>query len=92
MPGPGVISPQEDQKDGGTVSESEERERHTRNQQRRCAEEPGERQCLACQQAGTDGHVMARRERREIHPAGEDSQQETEDERRQHEVLHDDRV
>ncbi len=56
------------------------------------AERSRQRQQLAAEQAEADRHVVPRAQRRQAHPARKHRQQEAEHERRQHLVLHDDRV
>ena len=92
VPCPAAVTPDSRDRSSEADQPPADRDQHTGVQERRGAEKSRERQHLTAEQSDAHRHVMPRRQRRLVHPAREYRQQEAEEERRQHEILHHDRV
>ena len=92
VPGPAAVTPDEPRQERKAEQPPAHRDQRAGVQERRGAEESRKRQHLTADQSGAHGHVVPRRQRWLVHPPRKDRQQEAEEERRQHQVLHHDGV
>ena len=92
VPGSAAVAPDDAQQECHADQPPAHRDQHACVQQRRGGDKSCKRQHLAADQSGAHGRIAPRRQRRLVHPPREYRQHEAEEERRQHQILHHDRV